>query len=96
MILLVASNKSRNIGLLVLLASAVTLQALHLLSHAFLHLHLNQFDATTVDLKDCHTLLDGLHEQQGLEVMQLRAHLLVLGVSLSLARGSLKDLELGG
>jgi hypothetical protein len=68
---------------------------LHLLGRAFLHLHANNFGAATADLKQCHALLDGLPDQEGLEARQLKVHLLVMGVSLALARGSLKDLEIG-
>lgn len=69
---------------------------LHHLSCAFLQLHLGNYEAATRELRQCNVLLDALPDQQSLEARQLRVHLLVLGVSMVLATGSLKDLELGG
>ena len=72
------------------------LQALQLLGHVFLYLHLNDYQAATTVLRQCHALLDSLPDKHTREIRQLEAHLLMLGVSLALARGSLKDLDLGG
>lgn len=68
---------------------------LHLLNRAYLGLHVSNYDSVTADLQACSALLDRVPDQQGLQARQLRVHLLILGASVALATGSLKDMELG-
>lgn len=70
-------------------------QVLHQLARAFLYLHACKYDSALVDLGAARDLLDALPDQDGVQAQQLRAHMLVLGAAVTLARGALMDLCLG-
>lgn len=68
---------------------------LYLLARAFLNLHVSRYQAADTDLRHCRQLIDELSDQESVKTLQLRVHMLVLGVSVSLAKGTLMDLSTG-